>query len=125
MSTELLGIKELLENLTNEASGKAGVHQVEVNAKIRTMGWAFSFIAGVFLVIQGQLVAWAVETENNRYRRHEAEASHEAMAKIFDARVDAINSAVAHQTGLIVSLKEEVRENRRLLNELAGKTGVE
>jgi hypothetical protein len=83
----------------------------------RNLAWAMGAILSVYLFVLGHLTAWAIQTEQTRYRASDAAAAHVQIDRVWDAKFESLRGSLAHQLGLIVDMKSDVKEIRDRLRE--------
>lgn len=101
-------VEVLGEHLDKQAPSSSGV---------RNLSWAVGLIAGVYLLILGQLTAWAVQTEQTRYRAADANAAHEQLDRVWEAKFASVDTSIAHLTGLLIEVKTDVKDIKDRLRE--------
>lgn len=79
---------------------------------VRNLAWASGAVLSVYLFVLGHLTAWAIQTEQTRYRAGDAAAAHAQMDRVWDAKFESLKGSMSHQLGLIVDIKEDVKEIR-------------
>lgn len=84
---------------------------------VRNLAWASGAIFSVYLFVLGHLTAWAIQTEQTRYRLSDATAAHEQLDRVWDAKFESLKGTLAHQLGLIVDIKDNVKDIKDRLRE--------